>query len=89
MRMKKQNDDITFSELLGSSLAIAQHGIDLAVTGLFKRLKQTSNASSKSAPKNKWLKNAADFTRGFVGFIGTTGDAYMETYSDLKKDKKE
>lgn len=87
--MKKQNDDITFSELLGSSLAIAQYGIDLAFTGLFKRLKQTSNAPSKKNIANKWVKNAADFTRGFVGFIGNTGDAYMETYSDLKKEKKE
>lgn len=86
--MKKNSDDVTFSELLGSSLAIAQHGIDLAFTGLFKRLKQTSNTKSKSRTKNVWMKNAVDFTRGFVGFIGHTGDAYMETYSDLKKDKK-
>jgi hypothetical protein len=87
--MKKQHDNITFSELLGSSLAIAQHGIDLAFTGLFKRLKQTSTETPAKKSKNTWLKNAGDFTRGFVGFIGKTGDSYMETYSALKKESKE
>jgi hypothetical protein len=89
--MKKQHadEDVTFSDLLGSTLAIVQHGIDLAVTGLFKRLKQSADAPAKKNEKSGWMRAAADFTRGFVGFIGKTGDSYMETYTELKQEKKE
>lgn len=90
--MKKQNnssdDDVTFSELLGSTLAVAQHGIDLASKGLFQRLKEGAKKPAKT-PVNKWIRYSLDFTRGFVGFIGKTGDSYMETYEQLKKGKKE
>lgn len=87
--MKKHEDDITFSELLGSSLAIAQHGIDLASGALFKRLKKTNVDTPKTKAKNKWIRSAGNFTRGFIGFIGKTGDAYMTTYEKLKKEMKE
>lgn len=86
--MKKpidQDQNITFSELLGSSWAIAQHGIDLAVTGLFRRLKQNAEPSKATKKKVGWVQYGIGFTRGFVGFIGKTGDAYMSTYEELKK----
>lgn len=88
--MKKpmdQDQDVTFSELLGSSWAIAQHGIDLAVTGLFRRLKQNAEPSKNAKKKTGWVQYGIDFTRGFVGFIGQTGDAYMKTYEELKRKK--
>ncbi len=81
-----QDDVITLSGLVGSTLAIAQHGIDLAVTGLFKRLKESGTPVKKAKGKSGVLKYAGDFTRGFVGFIGQTGDSYMETYEKLKVD---
>jgi hypothetical protein len=81
-------DDVTLSDLLGSTLAIAQHGIDLAVTGLFKRLKETGNSPRPAIRKGgKALQTVSDFTRGFVGFIGKTGDSYMETYEKLKEEQ--
>jgi|GEM_PF-4861539 len=86
---KKSNDNITLSELLGSSMAIAQHGIDLAVGGVFRRLKETERTKATKKAGNKWLRNTSDFTRGFIGFIGNAGDSYMETYTELKKGKKE
>ncbi len=88
MTTKRTTDeDVTLSDLVGSTLAIAQHGIDLAVTGLFKRLKESGEPAKKAQQKNGVLRYAADFTRGFVGFIGSTGDSYMETYEHLKKDQ--
>lgn len=81
-----KDENITLSDLVGSTLAIAQHGIDLAVTGLFKRLKESGTPAKKAKGKNGAWKYAADFTRGFVGFIGQTGDSYMETYEKLKSD---
>lgn len=91
--MKKQvsDEDVSLSDLVGSSLAIVQHGIDLAVTGLFRRLKQNAEPSTKKKKRKTStpLGYVADFTRGFIGFIGQTGDSYMSTYEDLKKGKKE
>lgn len=83
----KKNDNITLAALLGSTWAIAQHGIDLAVTGLFRRLKQNTVPSKQPKKKTGWVQYGIDFTRGFVGFIGETGDAYMSTYEELKRKK--
>lgn len=83
----KKHDNITLAELLGSSWAIAQHGLDLAVTGLFRRLKQNAEPSKATKKKVGWVNYGIDFTRGFIGFIGKTGDAYMSTYEELKRKK--
>lgn len=89
--MKKQmsDEDVSLSDLIGSTLAIAQHGVDLAVGGLFKRLKQNADKPARTKKKQTPFGYAADFTRGFVGFLGQTGDSYMSTYEELKKTKKE
>ncbi len=83
------DDDIKLSDLVGSSVAIVQHGIDLAVTAGLRSLKKAAEAPSKTKKNtNAALLAAAKFTKGFIGFLAQTGDSYMSTYEELKKDHK-
>ena len=81
-----QDDDVTLASLLGSSSAIVQHGIDLAISGLMARLKDANNGP-KSKSSNPVIRFAGGFIKGMVGFVGTAGDSYMHTYEDLKRER--
>jgi hypothetical protein len=83
------SEEIKLSEVVGSMFAVVQHGIDLAVAGSLKSLKKAAESPAKTTRfTNKAVKSVAGFTRGFIGFLAQTGDSYMQTYEDLKKDHK-
>lgn len=82
-------DDVTLSDLVGSSFALVQHGIDKVVGAGLKLLRKTAETPRKKpGSSNTILRGVSGFTRGTIGFVARAGDSYMETYNRLKRDHK-
>ena len=85
----KNEDDVTLSDLVGSSFALVQHGIDLAVGAGLKSLRKSAESpKKKNRSSNRIVRTASGFARGMIGFVARAGDTYMQTYDNLKKDHK-
>ncbi len=82
-------EDIKLSDLVGSTFAVVQHGIDLAVTAGIRSIKKAAETPSNAKRRtNKAISTAAKFAKGFIGFLAQAGDSYMQTYDELKKEQK-
>jgi hypothetical protein len=84
MTTKKESEaDVTIPEVLGKGWAHVQHGMDKAIGWGIKRMREAGEAEAKPAEGK-----VGKVGRGVLKFFGQLGDAYYETYEDLKRKKR-
>ena len=83
------NHDPSMAETLGKGYAHVQHLIDKAIGWGFKEMRKAAatkptKAEKKSGSTAGKISRAA---RSTFKFFGEAGDAYFQTYEDLKRKK--
>ncbi len=88
-KRSRSEEDPSWGELIGGTLAFAQDAVDSVVGWGFKKLKETGEKPrTKKEGRHRAAETAEEAARAAASFVGEVGASFYATYEALKEEKR-